>query len=262
MSTVELLNQLVENLEGSIKPTEIYNEGWMLKCVMEQIKGGEIELEKCKIPKDEMWLSETLVPTFFKAINRKDTFAETATRADAIVGQLQIRKGTKWGIEIQQNCSCLYIVEAKMYSKLSKKVTRASDFNQCARNVACLMKMIYEGIKKNKITEIPPKIGFYVFIPEKQKNVFKNEMTKENIKQVIKKRLNSYFDDHMIKENYKEKKEEEFNWLKENLNNFIEILDIEMIFWEDLIKATKNSDTKSQLIEFYENCQNPYSIKN
>ncbi len=259
MSTVELLNQLIENLEGSIKPTEIYNEGWMLKGVMEQINEGEIKVDKWKIPKGEMWLSETYVPTFFNAINRKDPLAETATRADGIIGQIQIRKDTKWGIEIKQNCSCLYIVEAKMYSKLSKKVTKASDFNQCARNVACLMKMVYAGIENNKITEVPEKVGFYVFLPEKQKNVFEEVMVKENIKQVIEGRLNSYFDDDIINEIYKEKKEKELKWLKENLSNFIDKIDIQMIFWEELIESTKNSETKKQLNEFYKKCQNPYS---
>ncbi|PIV48947.1 MAG: hypothetical protein COS19_11165 [Flavobacteriaceae bacterium CG02_land_8_20_14_3_00_34_13] len=261
MSTVELLNQLVENLEGSIKPTEIYNEGWMLKCVMEQIKEGEIELEKWKIPKGEMWLSETLVPSFFRAVKRGDKLAETATNADAIVGQIQIRKRTKWGIEIKKNCSCLYIIEAKMYSKLSNGVSKAPEFNQCARSVACLIKMIYDGIEKNEIDEIPDKIGFYVLLPRNHKYVadFEEKINEDSIKKSIKDRFTPYFNNEIIKKDYKEIKEKELNWLKDKLDELIGKIDVKLIFWEELIESTKNSETKEQLNEFYKKCQNPYS---
>lgn len=251
MSTVELLNQLFKNLEGSIRPTEIYNEGWMLKCVMEQIVVEKIKHDDLKFPANVKWYSEASLLSFFKAINRGgDRLAEGQTKADSIVGDFKIRQDTKSGVEIEQNCSCLYIIEAKMFSPLSKKVDNADDFNQCARNIACLMKMIYDGIEEKKISEIPVEVGFYVFLPEEQENYFKWIREKENITKPIKDRLNSYFKNEIINEVYKEKKEKELNWAKDNLDAFMEKLDVKLIFWEDLIKGNSEMNT------FYENCKN------
>jgi hypothetical protein len=256
MKTVDLLNNLYENLKDEINPTEIYNEGWMLNCVLEQIRAGKIKHSDLIFPAETKWYAEALLPTFFKAIMQRDKLAEKDTHADGIVGHLEIREATKRGVEIQSNCSCLYVTEAKMFSKLSEGTNNIQNFDQCARNVACLMKLVYDGIESKKITEIPQKIGFYVFLPEEQKyktnrkkeKIFDKIMNKDSIKTKINDRINVYFENGKLKKNY-DQKEKELSWAKDNLEVFIKKLDIKLIAWEDLLKD-------SDIENFYENCKN------
>ncbi|MDR1859812.1 MAG: hypothetical protein LBR06_02670, partial [Bacteroidales bacterium] len=186
-------------------------------------------------------------------IKQGDELAEKDTHADGIVGHLEIRKDTKRGIDIQDGCSCLYITEAKMFSELSKGTTKFPNFDQCARNVACLMKLVYDGKESEKIIEIPQKIGFYVFLPEEQKRkkekIFDKIMNKDSIKTKINDRINEYFEDGKLKKNY-DKKEKELSWAKDKLEVFIEKLDIKMITWEDLLK-----DIDIDIKNFYKNCK-------
>jgi hypothetical protein len=254
MSTVEILNQLFENTKDSINPTEIYNEGWMLNCVLEQIKLGKIENQDLRFPQGTKWYAEALLPTFFKAISQEDKYAEKDTHADGLVGHIDIREGRKRGIELQENCTCLYITEAKMFSKLSKGTSNFPDFDQCARNVACLMKLVYDWQEKYKEKSIEDikKLGFYLLLPKSQRDkkpIFGTLLQRNIIKGKIEKRIGVYFESENIKKDYEDKKKEELNWAKNNLESFMNKTEIKPICWEELLPEGND------IVPFYEKCE-------
>src|SRR5690606_34347257 len=131
---------------------------------------------------------------------------------------------------------------AKMYSKLSNGVTKSSNYNQCARNIACLMKMVYDNNIK-----MPEKIGFYVLLPKDHKSIndFNTKMDPKSIKANILVRFESYISANNLNEN--DKKEKGLEWLENSLDDIIDNkIDIKMIYWEDLIK-----ENNTDLMEFY-----------
>ena len=249
-STAKSLNELYKQLEGSINPTEVYNEGWMLKCVLKQKLLGDIICHD----NETKWHTEALLPTFFKLTPQKKSVAEKDTHADAIIGHISFREDTKRGVKLNENCTCLYVIEAKMYSTLSKGVKNDSKFDQCSRSVACLMKLVYNWLQednKRKVEDIK-NIGFYLIAPEDQKDKLKIEIEKDEssfdditgikdkIKYKINKRIKTY--DPSIEQVYLAR-------TNENLDSFIDRIEIKLITWEELV-----GEGESEIKTFYANC--------
>ena len=60
------------------------------------------------------------------------------------------------------NSPSVIVVEAKMGSSLSKSVTNSPDYDQAARNIACLSKLLLEAREKSG--------AFFVFMPDGTKH--------------------------------------------------------------------------------------------
>ena len=67
-------------------------------------------------------------------------------------------------IELADDDSGVVIVEAKMGSPLDKSVTNSTDYDQAARNIACLAKLLNEGTKNAEA--LAKESAFIVFAPE------------------------------------------------------------------------------------------------
>ena len=146
---------------------------------------------------------------------------------------------------LKDSCDFFYVTEAKMYSKLSSGTTNAKNYNQAARYVACIAKLISE----NKTIQIDnfKKLGFYVLLPEEQIDkvpTFKNFTDKDNIKSTINDRISLYSNDDI-------KKREIFDWININFDNFIDKLEVKLISWEELVGKSDNST----IIDFYDKCK-------
>lgn len=256
----KIISQLLENVKSNsnFPPTLLYNEGWMLRLVLQQLKEGNIKHEKLTFPKNEKvdWYSEAYLPSPFLQRDRGDELAESHTHADGIIGKFGIRKDTKSGIVLNDDCDFFYIIEAKIHSKLDTKTKNAKNYNQVARNVACILQLIYEKRETIKIDDFK-KIGFYVLLPKGQKEnknikTFKKFMDKDDIRISIEERMGMY-----TGKDEKEKKKDIFSWIKKNLDDFIEKLDIDLITWEELL-GKKND---SEIWKFYDKCLTPYSYR-
>lgn len=240
-----MIYELIKKAEtnSNFSPTLLYNEGWMLRFVLQLLNNGEIEHNKIPFTNEFKWYSEVLLRSPFLPRYQGDTLAESHTHADAVIGKFDFRGNTKGGIFLDKGCDFFYIIEAKMFSKLSKGTTHASDYNQAARNIACLAQLIYQERKTLEIKETD-KFGFYVFLPEIQKEnekTFEKYMTNNSLIDAIKNRISKY--------NY-EDSETKFNWLNENLDEFINKIDIKLITWEELLGERNDSE----IWKFYDKC--------
>jgi hypothetical protein len=77
------------------------------------------------------WDSEALLPSQFLARHRGYPLAESWTHADGVVGHFLLRPG-RGDLSLKPGARQLVVTEAKMFSGLSVRTTRAKDFDQAA----------------------------------------------------------------------------------------------------------------------------------
>jgi hypothetical protein len=250
-----MLNQIMgiyQSLEGIdeqknyILPTELYNEGWMLKLVLKWF-GNHRNIEyKISMNQNSNWFSEALLPSKFLAMSKGDKLAEGYTNADGIYGDFFIGDKGKGDVALNHDCKQFVVTEAKMYSKYAPKVSNVPGYNQAARNVAC---MCYLVSRTNLTLE---DIGFYTFLPMEQ---IENEKTFEqysdinHIKNTVLNRVNLY----KGREDYDDKK----TWYENDFLPFCDHIKIKLISWEEIISIITIDDDiyGDKLNEFYKLCR-------
>ena len=165
--------------KSPIARSEVFNETWMLRLTLAAIHDyGEgfchldgkknDALKRIQEAVQKRWISEGgLEPAFEK---------EGTTWTDAILGDVRLKgepsennnktdtASSKRKIELADDDSGVVIVEAKMGSPLDKSVTNSTDYDQAARNIACLAKLLNEGTKNAEA--LAKESAFIVFAPE------------------------------------------------------------------------------------------------
>ena len=83
------------------------------------------------------------------------------------------------------------VVEAKLFSPLSPRVTHAAYFDQAARNVACMAEVLSRaGRRPQELSSL----GFFVLAPREQvdRQFFSREMSVTSIEQKVAERVSEY----------------------------------------------------------------------
>lgn len=244
--SIERIAALLERCGGTEKnfpPTDLYNEGWMLRLVLDWLSCNPGIDHDLAFATTDKWYSEALLPSAFLPRVRGDKLAESWTHADGVIGDFVIGKNRGGDLSLVENPARILVTEAKMFSKLSSGVKNASYFNQAARNIACIAELIcraqiFPGALK--------KIGFFVIAPESQINdaVFAKYMVLDNIRNTVERRISDY------QEQEKEK------WFKDWFVPTLEKIQIREISWEELCTLINQHDSAfgAQLDAFYAKC--------
>ena len=244
--TIERIAALLEKSGGADKnfpPTDLYNEGWMLRLVLDWFSLNQGVSHDLSFLVSDKWYSEALLPSAFLARYRGDKLAESWTHADGVIGDFLIGANRGGDLSLANNGSRILITEAKMFSKLSAGVTNAKYFNQAARNVACIAEVIRRA-------QVAPttfnKLGFFVLAPESQINdgIFARHMLKDNIECIVNQRVSEY------QEVEKEK------WFTDWFVPTLEEIRIREISWEEIVLLIKQTDIDfgAQIETFYGKC--------
>jgi len=228
---------------GRVFPaTELYNEGWLLRLILDWFSGQRNLRHPLAFTKKCRWFSEGLIPSQFLARFRGDPLAESWTHADGIIGNIEIGKAGKADVQVSDRATHLTVLEAKIFSKLSPSVSKARYFDQAARYVACMAEMLYRA-KRSPQSFI--RLGFYVVAPKQQINadVFQNKMERSSISDKVKRRVEAYGG---------EKDTWFFEWFLPTLDRS----DISTISWEKVLDYIKQRDPKffDEISNFYNNC--------
>ena len=88
-----MLSELISNFDPekpNFRPTELYNEGWLMKLVFHQASTIDDEDYTLGFLPNSTWFSEGLLPTAFKARFQGDPLSESRTNADGVIGQIKI----------------------------------------------------------------------------------------------------------------------------------------------------------------------------
>ena len=249
MSAINTILNLLSNAgtkSSKFPPTLLYEEGWMMRLTLEwYMNNPKVSDHDLSIPLGNSWYSEALLPSPF--LNGSGV-RENHTHADGVVGMFEIGKREKGELGLKPNSDFLYVVEAKMGSKLSPNVTNAHGYNQAARNVACIVDLLVDGqLIDKKFT----KLAFYVLMPNNNEHYADtcNLLDPCNIEKTIKERLDKFpakYDRPST------------TWLRNNLNTFVHnMMEIKLLNWDDVMKGIKDPD----LQEFYELCKKFNGVK-
>lgn len=223
--------------------TDLYNEGWMLRLVIDWFsRNPQVDCD-IRFLKDSRWYSEALLPSQFLARQRGDNLAESWTHADGVIGHFEIGKGADGDLTLKEGATQLVVTEAKMFSKLSSGVTNAKYFNQAARNVACIAEIVNRaGIEPASFEDI----AFYVVAPKIRidEGIFATQMTKDDIRETVQKRVTEYEDQAKLK------------WFEEWFLPMLDTIGLRCISWEELLSVVSehNDADGRDLGDFYARC--------
>ena len=232
------INQEIPNFP----PTILYNEGWLLRLVVDWFSSSGITDHPLAFPNDGHWFSEARLPSAFLPRFRGDPLAESHTNADGVIGHFTIGSKSKTGFELSPNATHFVVIEAKLYSGLSKGVKHARYYDQAARNVACIAEVLRRAdCKPNSFSQL----GFYVLAPKDQitAKTFTSHLDKQSIKDKVKKRIKPY-------------DRELDDWFNDWFIPTLEVIDIQSISWESVLDVIRENDSKigDSLKEYYSHC--------
>lgn len=227
--------------DAVLPATALYNEGWMLRLVLDWFARHRHVEHPLQFAAGVRWYSEGLLATQFRARARGDTLAEAWTHADGVIGHFDI-VAERGDVKVNADARQLTVVEAKMFSSLSAGTKRAPSFNQAARNVACIAEVLH-------LAQVGPaemdRLGFVVLAPKEQitRGVFAVLTDRDHIMSAIADRVSSYGDDKRT-------------WHTEVLLPTVERMRLDVIAWEDIVSTVMEHDqaTGSDLQEFLEQC--------
>lgn len=134
------------------------------------------------------------------------------------------------------------VVEAKMFSGLSNGTTRASAYNQAARNVACMA----EALRRAEVSaEDIPTLGFFVLAPREQidAGVFAGLLDKGSLKSVVEERTATY-------------DPPKTDWFVDFFLPTLDAIRVSALAWEDVVDVIKSVDPPfgDHIETFYQHC--------
>jgi hypothetical protein len=193
-NVLRIIADLIEDFDPenpNFRPTEIYNENWLLKGFLHQASEADLTNSAFLFSDGASWFSEALLPTAFQARYRGDKLAESRTNADGVIGHFLIGAKAKADLELEPGASQFVVIEAKISAPLSSGTSNAPGFDQAARNLACMAEVLRRA-------NIPPAkldhLAFVVLAPAYSidAGIFSDEMDPIRMKEKIKYRVSSY----------------------------------------------------------------------
>jgi hypothetical protein len=206
-----------------LPPTILYNEGWMLRLILSSGAEGVSCLPFSFLP-GSRWFSEALLYSPFLSRFKGDLLAETHTHADGVIGHFRFAATTKTGLELVPDSKQFIVIEAKMFSSLSRGIRNAPFYDQAARTVACMAACVEKSGKSVGDLE---SIGFYVVAPESQirQGVFAEQMTRDSVVEKVRRRIDQYQED---RENHARLQ----SWFRNTLDPLIKHIELRCWPWE------------------------------
>jgi hypothetical protein len=230
------------------QPTEFYCEGWLTRLLIFSVTDCGLKDHDLYINETCKYFSEPLLGSPFLARTRTDSLAESYTHADSAIGEFQIGDEKNKGSLILLGNS-LKIIEAKIYSEFSERITHSESYNQAARYIACVTETIDRAKKIDDLADLS--IGFYLTVPEFRYNDNKTNyskfMDKGKISEVVRERVEQYKNEGVHYSNLK-------SWFDSKFCAVLERIKISPIFYEDIIADLQDYKFVNEINSYYEMC--------
>ena len=214
----------------------------MLRLVLQWFAESNTPGHDFSLAPDARWFSEARLASAFLPRYRGDKHAEGYTHADGVIGHFQIGKTGRAELTLESDARQFIVIEAKMFSELSKGTTHAPAYNQAARNVACMAELVRRA---NRDPSNISSKAFFLLAPKEQLDagVFSDFMDITSLERVVKKRV----------ENYDSPKTDWFeNWFLPTLGSMC----VSCLAWETVVAFIKSADRSfgDDLEIFYNRC--------
>jgi hypothetical protein len=224
-----------------LPPTELYNEGWMLRLILDWFDRNRDLPHALSFLPEARWYSEALLPSRFLPQQRGDKRAESFTHADGVVGHFTIAPGESGEAKLATDTRQFLVTEAKLASGLSSGTKNAPSFDQAARSVACIAHMVgLSGVEPKGLD----RLAFYVLAPQGQidASVFGDLVTKDSILKKVRARVAQYqgpWD----------------SWFRDTFQPVLERIEVGLLSWESILDCLSINPETSEIREFYELCR-------
>lgn len=228
------------------QPTEFYCEGWLTRILIFSVTDYGLKEHDLYVNDNYKCFSESLLYSPFLArTGGNKSLAEKFTYADSAIGEFEIGVKNKGSLTLTGNN--LKIIEAKIYSKFSSKVTNSNFYNQAARYIACITETIHRADKIKFINDLS--ISLYLVVPESQfykEKTFEEYLSKKHIREMVEKRIEQY----KVEECYDERKD----WFNNDFSKVLDKIEIKTIFYEDVISSLKEYKYYNEIKDYYNKC--------
>ncbi len=172
----------IDNGLPNINPTIIYNEGWMIRLLVQQSIIEKTVISGIDFSQISHWTSEALISSpFIKAPNYREGY----THADIALGDFSVDYSKRGEIRILDDARVFGIIEAKMGSNLSKGTTHVKNYSQASRNLACIAHNAFNKTCKTFFAVVAPEAKL-------DKHQIERQIELENLIQQIKDRFSLY----------------------------------------------------------------------
>ena len=221
--------------DSTLRPTELFNEGWMLRLLLDWAARSARGPHPLTFLEGARWFSEALLPSQFLPRTRGDLLAESWTHADGVIGHFTIGDVGRGDLAIQSDARQFVAVEAKMFSGLSPGVTNVPDYDQATRYVACIAETLARAARTPRSLS---SLGFYVIAPQEQidHGVFSYLVTRESIQRKVRARVTAYGG-------------EKDRWYTDWFLPTVDAISLDVLAWESLVE-----DAGPEYVEFYRKC--------
>ena len=95
LNVVADLLKRCESNDNVCPPTDLYNEGWLLRIILDWFSRQKPSSHELSFSQGCIWFSEALLPSQFLARFRGDPLSESWTHADGIIGHIRIGRDGK-----------------------------------------------------------------------------------------------------------------------------------------------------------------------
>lgn len=223
-----------------LPPTEVFNEGWMLRLVLDWFDRNRDLVHPLSFAPEARWYSEALLPSRFLPLLRSDARAESFTHADGVIGHFAVNSGVRGDAVVLPDARQLIVTEAKLGSLLSVGTKNAPTYDQAARNVACIAHMLDSAHIDPASVE---NLAFYVIAPQSQikAGLFANLVTKDSIEAKVRDRVTSYAGLHD-------------RWLESVFLPVLTRIRLDTLSWEGILEAMPGTPEVDVIRTFYTEC--------
>ncbi len=239
---IHRLIDIAESEPANFPPTLIYNEGWMLRLILDWYSRHQLSDHPLQFEPGATWFSEALLPSPFRPRYRGDTRAEARTHADGMLGHISVGGSAKADAKLLPDATQLIVVEAKIYSPLSGGTRNAPNFDQASRNVACITELLYRA---NRPPSQMISLAFFVVAPEMQtkSGFFTQKLNKDVIRKAVQDRAEGF-------------SIELGSWFNKWFIPTLETIRIKELSWENLIGCIESIDLQvyQSMQMFYHRC--------
>ncbi|MDP3089112.1 MAG: hypothetical protein Q8N04_00385 [Nitrospira sp.] len=245
-----------ESSAGRFPATEVFNEGWMLRLVLDAIQSLNVPNHPLSFLQGANWYSEALLSSPFRSRFKSDPLGEGFTNADGVLGHFDFRASTKSGLSLGPDARQFVVLEAKMFSNLSSGTKNAPGYNQAARNVACMAAAIAKSGKDLSSFE---SVGFFVIAPEASKRTHRDTnleacLNPDSIRSAVHQRVTTYESSQRTEAQTLRKWESEY--FHPLVLRLVDEKRLRVLSWEQIIEAIRSADTRcgAELSRFYDRC--------
>jgi hypothetical protein len=164
-SSFDTILRLLRSCESEappFPPTELFNETWMLRLVLDAVRRQGAAVGGLRIGPQCRWFSEAKLKSPFRPRHHGDTLGEGFTNADAVIGQFTFHAATRAGLVLAPGARNFAVVEAKMFSSLATGVKNVPRWSQASRNLACMALALQEAGRPLSDYDV---LGFWVLAP-------------------------------------------------------------------------------------------------